>query len=507
MQWNWINISLRLKRQLLLLFLVFQLHALHAQNYIVSEQFLKTYTHIINFRKTEAQRLIQLEKKSTNQNLLFVLLESQLYFTEAFITETTLSKQLWENKFLYWEKELSSGKKNSPFFNYCLAHLYLQRGLLGLKHQNYIHAGIDIRKASKLLEENYMKFPDFVVQYKELGMLNCFIGNIPEQFIWLTKLAGINGDIVTGEKRLLEILKLSFSTKEYAFLQLETLLYYSAFVTMLTNDQERSEDVLRYFTLVRQEYQNSPVYLYVCANIYSHLGKNDKALQVVSAYNPTETDIPFVYLDYLRGLYLLQKGSPHAKKFFLRFAGNFKGIHNIRSAYHKLAWCWLIEENYDQYNLYISIAKNSGVAVNDADKQALAEAIKCKTPHPVLLKSRLLSDGGYYEKALDELSTLDSVKICEHHIYCVEYHYRKARILHLKNNVHESVDLYKKVIEMGRQDTEYFAANSALILASMYEDKNDITNAKYYYSMCLTLPFEEYRNSIQQKAKAGLNRL
>ena len=41
------------------------------------------------------------------------------------------------------------------------------------------------------------------------------------------------------------------------------------------------------------------------------------------------------------------------------------------------------------------------------------------------------------------------------------------------------------------------------------QDMLDIIEAKarYYYKKCLSMNFNEYKNSIQAKAKAGLNRI
>lgn len=497
-----------MKREVFFLCFTSLFCAIQSQNYYVNETFLNTHAHVVNFRKKEASQLIEREKQKTaNQNVLMYLLESQLYFIEAFLYETPASKKQWTDKFPFWEKALSSGNKNSPYYNYCIAHLYFQRGLLGLKHLDYFQAGFDIRKASRLLENNYKKFPDFYIQYKEMGLLNCFIGNIPEQYEWLTGIAGMKGDLKGGEQKLKRILELSFTHKEFHFLQIESLLYYSTVATILSNDRRKAEEIVKYLPSVQKEFLKSPVYLFLSSNLYAHLGRNEKALQVISANNSSEYEIRFDYLDYFTGLLLLQKGSSDAKKYFLKFIRNFNGLHYIKSAYHKLAWCWLLEENYEQYEMYISLAKNSGIAINDADKQAYGESKRNVAPHPGLLRARLLSDGGYYAEALVEILSLDSSEICNEHRLCVEYNYRKARIHHYQNELQLAVNLYKTVIEIGSVDKEYFAANSALMLGNIFEEKKDFHNARHYYKMCLTLPFEDYRNSIQQKAKAGLQRI
>jgi len=41
----------------------------------------------------------------------------------------------------------------------------------------------------------------------------------------------------------------------------------------------------------------------------------------------------------------------------------------------------------------------------------------------------------------------------------------------------------------------------------IYEQSNDFTQARLYYSKVLDMDFDEYRFSISNKAQAGLNRI
>ena len=63
------------------------------------------------------------------------------------------------------------------------------------------------------------------------------------------------------------------------------------------------------------------------------------------------------------------------------------------------------------------------------------------------------------------------------------------------------------MINIGADKEYYFAANSALKSGMIFESKMDFEKARYYYNKCLSLDFDEYKTSITQKAKAGLNRI
>jgi hypothetical protein len=46
-----------------------------------------------------------------------------------------------------------------------------------------------------------------------------------------------------------------------------------------------------------------------------------------------------------------------------------------------------------------------------------------------------------------------------------------------------------------------------LQLGNIYEQRGNKPKAKEWYQKCLWLPPHDYRNSIEQKAKAGLERV
>ena len=70
-----------------------------------------------------------------------------------------------------------------------------------------------------------------------------------------------------------------------------------------------------------------------------------------------------------------------------------------------------------------------------------------------------------------------------------------------------AIQYYEQTISNGKNYSYYFAANSALMLGILYEGKGNAAKAEDYFRVCLNFRDHEYQNSIDQKAKAGLNRL
>jgi tetratricopeptide (TPR) repeat protein len=71
----------------------------------------------------------------------------------------------------------------------------------------------------------------------------------------------------------------------------------------------------------------------------------------------------------------------------------------------------------------------------------------------------------------------------------------------------QALDYYEKTILKGKDEGYYFACNAALMSGFLYEKIDDVERAKEYFSLALDIKPDEYRSSLHQKAKAGLNRL
>ncbi|HEY8401534.1 MAG TPA: hypothetical protein VIK89_09745, partial [Cytophagaceae bacterium] len=82
-----------------------------------------------------------------------------------------------------------------------------------------------------------------------------------------------------------------------------------------------------------------------------------------------------------------------------------------------------------------------------------------------------------------------------------------GRLHHKVGSINDAIDYYLKTIELSPPDTYYFAPNAALQLGYIYKRKSDKENARKYFQKALTYKNYEYKNSIDNKAKAALNEL
>jgi predicted negative regulator of RcsB-dependent stress response len=170
-----------------------------------------------------------------------------------------------------------------------------------------------------------------------------------------------------------------------------------------------------------------------------------------------------------------------------------------------MAWLELIKGNTQAYQKNVELVKTKGYAIHNRDIQALNE-INYGIPDINLLKAKLLSDGGNYEKAFAQLSgkTNQDFKSLMHKI---EFNYRLGRLYELTSKYDQALKYYQIAIDLGKNQPYSFAANSALRSGNIYEKSKNPIRAKQYFNLAISMKDHDYENSIENRAKEGLNRI
>jgi tetratricopeptide (TPR) repeat protein len=142
----------------------------------------------------------------------------------------------------------------------------------------------------------------------------------------------------------------------------------------------------------------------------------------------------------------------------------------------------------------------------DADKEALEEFNSGIPPNVILLKARLLTDGAYFDRAIQLLQG-KTVNDFSSEKDKLEFTYRLGRIYEETGDQDKAIPNYIATIDQGSNSGYYFADNASLHLAGIYEKQKDFDHARAYYTKCLQMKDNVFKTSIDQKAKAGLSRL
>jgi len=464
----------------------------------------KAYSNIIDLKFKAAAEIIASEKKLNPGNDIPVFLENYIDFFTLIIGEDQNDfNSLERNKEIRLTR-FEKGDAKSPWFLYSQAETNLQWAFVHVKFGEYLSAVSEINKAYKLLEDNQHEFPSFLPNMKSMGLLHAIIGTVPDNYKWAVNIMGIEGTIKQGVKELNAVIAETGKNSEYNFLNTETLFLLSFVELNLSKDKENIEKL---YSILKNQAVYNPLLTFAKASIAIKTSRNNEAISFLENRIETAGQYPFHYLDLLAGEAKLNRLDMDADIFIKKYIDNFKGKSYIKSAYQKLAWFSLLTGDTEAYRQNMNLVSEKGNDIADEDKQAQKEAESAEIPNLKLLKARLLFDGGYYLQAITTLVKEGNAKDFITEKDQLEFTYRFGRIYHNWGKPEDAIPYYEMTIKKGAKSEYYFAANAALNLGIIYEGKKDFINARKYFLMCPGFKNKEYRNSINQKAKAGLNRI
>ncbi len=487
-------------KKLLLIFFVILSLQLRSQ-YDYSERCVEAHQLITSLRFDDARLLIAEEKQANPENLIPLLLDNYIDFLTLIVSE---DEDVFDslNKLHYDRlKLLRNGNRNSPWYRTSIAQVNLQWAFSRVKFGEYFTAALEIRKAYLTLRKNEEEYPGFFPGKVGLGLIYALIGTIPDNLQWIASLFSMEGSVEQGRNALLEVLE-SADENGFPYLYHESLFFITFIDLNLQPDRNSSTELLPLYDGIPAD---NLMMIFSKSRILMQTGFNDDAIDLLVDYPKGNDYFPFFYLDYLAGLAKLNRLDDDADKYLLRFTVNFKGSNYVKSAYQKLAWFWLVNDDEQKYRECMQKVKLYGDDFTDGDKLALSEAESEELPNICLLKARLLFDGGYYIPADSVLGS--AACVLESEKDKVEFPYRKGRIMYALGQHEHALNWYEKTINAGSRQSFYFAANAALQAATIYESAGDLEKAEEYYKKCLRMKNKEYKTSISQKAKAGLNRI
>ena len=475
----------------------------HSVAYFDFNERCKTaYQNIYELEFQAANALIQAEKKEHPDNLIPDYLNHYILFLKTFIGEEQQDFSALKSSSDRLNKTFGGPTAVSPYKNYLLAEINLMTAFNKIKFKEFVGSALEVRRAFKLLEENNRNYPEFILNYKCLGLLHAFIGAVPENYQWLVTIAGMSGTIQSGINELKQVYESSASIdSEFNFMHRET-----GFIYLFTG-QQLQPDINKALNLLQQmNVTNNPLEIFFACNLYYSAGKSEKVLDILNKFKYPDSSYPIYYLSYIKGLAELGELNPESFSNFNNYVKLYKGNSFIKAAYQKMAWTELLKSDTAGYRKWMSLLLTKGNNFTDEDKQAEKEAQSKTIPNVYLLKARILFDGGNYKEALHLLATPNEDDIPSFGNK-LEYIYRLARVFDKMNITDQGKTNYEKTIRLGIKSKEYYAAASAVFLAQIYEKEKNFTEAEKYYRQALSMKNHDYQNSLDQKAKAGLNRI
>jgi tetratricopeptide (TPR) repeat protein len=395
-------------------------------------------------------------------------------------------------------KKLSDKIPQQRFF---MAEVRLHWAFVKLKFGKEYSASWDIIKAYKLLDENARLFPDFLPTYKSLGLLHVLIGSTPQNYKWVADLLGLRGNIQQGIREIQVV-----STNQTSIFRTEAqLIELLIQANILKYSEKNNSDLL---AIVKA--QPDDLLMHFFGTIISMKdNRSEQALRILDSRPVGSQYYPFPFTDFLKGEILLEKGQYNeSEKYFKLFLRNYRGMNFLKDSNFRLYLCnWLVANDLAAKN-YLSAILKTGQTVVEADEAAQKFALNYNKnqhaePQKVLMRARLAFNGGFLEEALSFLNSYNEATFSQTPDKA-EYQYRLGKIYQKKNQFDKAIPVYERALALSEPLALYFGATSALQLGYIYQSKNQRPKAVQYFQKALNYPKHEYKNSIDNKAKAAL---
>jgi len=460
----------------------------------------KAYQEIIELKLNTGKQILDAEKKAHPNNLIPYFLDNYIDFFTLFFNEDP-SEYRWRKPNM--DQRLAMMKKGdpaSPFYLFTRSVIYFQWAAVEIKFGERWDAAWSFRRSFLTGRENLSKFPGFQPSVMLQGSMQVAAGTIPPGYQWLSSLLGIHGTIDNGMHNLEAVLK---STDPYAVIFHDEASFYYLYLRFYI--QNERDQVFRYIKEQHWNTRDNHLFAYLLANL--SLNNQDASIteQVISQLNrdPGYLDMPIwdMQMGYAKADRLDKESIVYLDRFLLRFKGNFY----VKDVLQKISWIYYLNQEPEKAAAARARILASSNVETDADKQAVKEAESGRWPNETLLKARLLDDGGYYNQALQVLAgkQISSFNDIQDRL---EYSYRMGRIYDALGRKDEAIHSYQQALALGQNRREYYGARAALQLGYIYENQGDKKTALTYFRKVLDMKSHDYKNALDQKAKAGIER-
>jgi tetratricopeptide (TPR) repeat protein len=473
--------------------------AIHAQKFEFNDNCIKAYQSFMAMKVETGKLYLKNELATNNKNALpLVLINYEDFITLTFNenpSEFKKRKPLLDQRL----DLLENTDKNSPYYLFSKGLLRLQWSIIRTKYGEYWDAAWDFRKSYLLFSENKKKFPSFKYNNVFLGTQEALISTIPSGYKWISTILGLKGNMKNG----MGMLKNYFMSNEIPFKE-ESYLYYIYLKNYLENDIDGASSLIASHNL---DTKNNMLYLFMAANLALNNKKASITESLILNRNKSKEYMPFPMLDYeLADAKMKRLDYTGAIELFQKYLNTSKSDFYIKDACLSIAYCYYLQGDVAKAKAYKQKIKTVGKQEADADKQAQKFSQSGTFPNTELLKARLLNDGGNNNQALTILLAKD-VKTLRSESEKLEYYYRLSRVYDDMNNDDKALEFYNYTIKIGSESTDYFAARAALQAGYIFEKKGNKSEALRYFNMVLDMEDHDYKNSLDQRAKASINRV
>jgi len=492
-----------MKRKIIIvLLLFFVLTKVNAEKvYEFNSLCQQAYKEITQLKLNNGLALLEKAKKQNPDNLIPLVLESYIDFFVLFFNEDPAEYKIRRPKIEERVALLKEGPPSSPFYHFSLSVVELHKALIAIKFGEMWSSAWDVKRAYQHIKENKKTFPTFAPNDLIYGGLQVVIGTIPKGYKWFANILGMKGSVTEG----IRLVK-NFENSNDPWARLMNNESIFMYCYLLFYFENKKDEALQFIKDKKPDLVNNHLLAYAATNLNKNNKHTEEAKNIILNRNRSPEYLVTGIWDYEMGFAKLHHlETQESIQYLEKFIANFKGKFYLKDVYQKLSWAYYLQGNTTAAQNARNNVLKKGSVDSDADKLALKEAKSGIWPNIILLKARLLNDGGYNKEALQLIAnkTLDSFIKEEDKL---EFAYRLGRVYDDLQQDQEAIKNYLTAIQFGEKSTEYYAARAALQIGNIYERQGNKTLAITYYKKCIEMDDHDYKNSLDQKAKSGIAR-
>jgi len=488
-----------LRKLFLLILLLGLLFKQEAQaKYVLSENCKLAYEQLMDLKITSARKTLQQEIKESPDNYYAYYLA---HYVDAFDLMINTSEESYLRFVDNYEKRreiMDEKDMDSPYYLEFEGEMQLYMGVFNIIMGDRFSGVRRAYGGYKKIYRNLDKYPDFQPGLKIASLFDVALSNLPPFIRWAVGAFGISGDAERG----LRVLNNYFEeTKDIRGLNSDAALF-TILAYKLDKNPQKGYEV---YSEINPDILDYTLLDYLYANVAYRSGHNEQAVELMKKINPDEMEIPFHPYYYMTGKILLRKLDPEAGFYLKKYLDMYKANDYRKEIDYKLATFYLINGNKIKFEIYKSLTCEEGDRVTERNREATYDCELDYIPDPELVKAKLLLDGSYLERFHE---IIDSYPIEANTFlpYVLEYNLLLARYNLRTGKTFEATNLFKKVIEKGEDEDYYFAAEAAMYLGRIYENKNK-TLAIKYYEKAEDLYDSDYYEYIDDQSRKALKRL
>jgi len=395
---------------------------------------------------------------------------------------------------------LENGDRSSPWYRFCKAGIYLHWALVNTRFGEQYKAAINFHKSFSLLKDNKRLFPDF--EYNDVfgGLQEAVVGSLPGNYKWLASIFGMKGSVKKGTSLLSAFIAAHTDSQP---LYAETVLYYLLTRFYLLSEQREAWDFLNSAQFPTHD---NLLNTFAKTTIALDFHRSEAAIEVLSDGSKSADYGKYPVFNYQMGVARLYSLDTTCVGYFRQYLTSNKSDLFIKDSWQKMAFIYFVNGNKIRAAYCLNQVRSQGHARIDADKQAERFSENGSWPAAKLLEARLLLEGGYSSRALSILQSIEDTQL-KQPADKVEYLFRLGRAYQESGDDNRAIGYYQAAINKGKSRHEQFAARAALQIGNIYEHTGLPDKAIGRYKECLDMPGHDFQNSIDQQAKAGINRI